>query len=108
MKVSFDDYRNKYALQKELITTLETTEGKLADVVKESDALLERVKSLEDKIFLLEEKLKSTEVTLIVEEEKAADPAGIYTESSRAELITKIFKVESTMIEASSSQFQNA
>ncbi|MCI85007.1 hypothetical protein A2U01_0106285, partial [Trifolium medium] len=40
--------------------------------------------------------------------EKEADPAGIYTESSRAELITKIFEVESTMIEAASSQFHNA
>ncbi|MCI30511.1 hypothetical protein A2U01_0051720, partial [Trifolium medium] len=85
MKVSFDDYRNKYALQKNLITTLETTEANLAD-----------------------EKLKSAEVSLIGEEEKVADLAGIYVESSRAELITKIFEVESTMIEASSSQFRNA
>ncbi|MCI55157.1 hypothetical protein A2U01_0076407, partial [Trifolium medium] len=44
----------------------------------------------------------------MVEEEKEADPAGIYTKSSLAELITKIFKVESTMIETSSSQFHNA
>ncbi|MCI88131.1 hypothetical protein A2U01_0109417, partial [Trifolium medium] len=65
-------------------------------------------KELEDKILSLEGKLKSAEVTLVVEEEKEADPAGIYTESSRAELITKIFEVESTMIEAASSQFHNA
>ncbi|MCI50785.1 hypothetical protein A2U01_0072029, partial [Trifolium medium] len=58
MKVSFDDYKNKYALQKELVTTLETTEAKLADVVKERDWLLQRVKELEDKILSLEGKLK--------------------------------------------------
>ncbi|MCI56677.1 hypothetical protein A2U01_0077928, partial [Trifolium medium] len=58
MKVSFDDYKNKYALQKELVMTLETTKVNLADVVKEREALLERVKALEDKILLLEEKLK--------------------------------------------------
>ncbi|MCI50308.1 hypothetical protein A2U01_0071552, partial [Trifolium medium] len=91
MKASFDNYKNKYVLQLELIKTLETTEAKLVDVVKERNALLERVKELEGKIHSLEEKLKSTEVAVIVEEEKAADPAGIYKESSRAELISKIF-----------------
>ncbi|MCI26898.1 hypothetical protein A2U01_0048096, partial [Trifolium medium] len=56
----------------------------------------------------LEEKLKFAEVTLIGEEEKKADPAGVYVESSRAELITKIFEVEGSMIDAASSQFRNA
>ncbi|MCI43734.1 hypothetical protein A2U01_0064972, partial [Trifolium medium] len=74
----------------------------------ERDGLLQRVKELEDKILSLEEKLKSAEVTLMVEKEKEPDPAGIYTESSRAELLTNIFEVESTMIEAASSQFHNA
>ncbi|MCI04727.1 hypothetical protein A2U01_0025774, partial [Trifolium medium] len=83
MKVSFDDYKNK-------------------------DGLLVRVKGLEEKISGLEEKLKSAEVTLIGEEEEKADPAGIYVESSRAEMIAKIFEVESNMIETSSSQFHNA
>ncbi|MCI22645.1 hypothetical protein A2U01_0043821, partial [Trifolium medium] len=106
----FQYLRKKDAAQKkkEFVTTLETTEAKLADVVKERDGLLQRVKELEDKILSLEGKLKSAEVTLMVEEEKEADLSGIYTESSRAELITKIFEVEYTMIEAASSQFHNA
>ncbi|MCI43548.1 hypothetical protein A2U01_0064785, partial [Trifolium medium] len=50
--------REKDAAQKkkELVTTLETTEAKLADVVKERDGLLQRVKELEDKILSLEGK----------------------------------------------------
>ncbi|MCI09384.1 hypothetical protein A2U01_0030470 [Trifolium medium] len=95
-------------LFRRIITDLETTEAKLADVVKERDGLLVRVKELEEKISRLEEKLKSSEVTLIGEEEKKADPGGIYVESSRAELIAKIFEVESNMIETSTSQFHNA
>ncbi|MCI15005.1 hypothetical protein A2U01_0036140, partial [Trifolium medium] len=104
----FDDYKNKYALQKKLITDLETTETKLADVVKDRDALLVRVKELEEKISGMEEKLKSAEVTLIGEEEKKADPTGVYTECSRTELITKVFEVEGSVLEAASSQFHNA
>ncbi|MCI39474.1 hypothetical protein A2U01_0060706, partial [Trifolium medium] len=42
------------AQKKELVTTLETTEAKLADVVKERDGLLQRVRELEDKILSLE------------------------------------------------------
>ncbi|MCI37613.1 hypothetical protein A2U01_0058837, partial [Trifolium medium] len=81
--------------------------AKLADVVKEREALLVRVKELEEKISGLEEKLKYAEVTLIGEEEKKADPAWVYTECSRAELITKVFEVEGSMLEAARSQFHN-
>ncbi|MCH84384.1 hypothetical protein A2U01_0005216 [Trifolium medium] len=104
MRASFDDYKNKHTLQQDLIKTLEMTEAKLGDVVKERDALLERVKELEGKIHSLEEKLKYAEVVRSpTEEEKEADPVGMYTKSSRAELITKIFEEESTMLEAANS-----
>ncbi|MCI35737.1 hypothetical protein A2U01_0056958, partial [Trifolium medium] len=49
--------------------------------------LLEQVKELKEKVAELEEKMKSAEVTLIAEEEREADPAGLYAEFSRADLI---------------------
>ncbi|MCI28337.1 hypothetical protein A2U01_0049537, partial [Trifolium medium] len=73
MKVSFNDYKEKYALQETLITDLEKAEGKLAELVKERDVLTLEVKELKEKIAGLEEKLKSLiEVTVIGEEEKRA------------------------------------
>ncbi|MCI92634.1 hypothetical protein A2U01_0113930, partial [Trifolium medium] len=66
----FDDYKNKHALQQNLVKELEETKVKLAEVVKERDALLEQVKELKEKVAHLEEKMKSAEVTLIAEEER--------------------------------------
>ncbi|MCI48280.1 hypothetical protein A2U01_0069523, partial [Trifolium medium] len=87
-EAAFDDYKNKNALNKKLVTNIEDLEVKLADVTKERDALLGKVEEKEGKIKELEEKLKaaesSAEVTMISEEEKAADPAGDYTMMSRA------------------------
>ncbi|MCH80195.1 hypothetical protein A2U01_0000959 [Trifolium medium] len=66
MKVSFNDYKEKYSLQETLITDLQNVEGKLAEVVKERDALALEVKELKEKIVGLEERLKSPiEVTVI-------------------------------------------
>ncbi|MCI27890.1 hypothetical protein A2U01_0049090, partial [Trifolium medium] len=39
MTDAFDDYKNKHALQQNLVKELEETEAKLAEVVKERDAL---------------------------------------------------------------------
>ncbi|MCI37515.1 hypothetical protein A2U01_0058739, partial [Trifolium medium] len=44
MTVAFDDYKNKHALQLDLVKDLEETEAKLAEVVKERDALVEQIK----------------------------------------------------------------
>ncbi|MCI82624.1 hypothetical protein A2U01_0103898, partial [Trifolium medium] len=44
---------------------LEKAEAKLAEVVKERDALVEQIKGLNEKVVGLEEKMKTAEVTLI-------------------------------------------
>ncbi|MCI72363.1 hypothetical protein A2U01_0093626, partial [Trifolium medium] len=77
MTAAFDDYKNKHALQQNLVKELEDTEAKLAEVIKERDALLEQVEGLKARVSELEEMVKSAEVTLIAEEEKRADPAGL-------------------------------
>ncbi|MCI69092.1 hypothetical protein A2U01_0090353, partial [Trifolium medium] len=65
MTVAFDDYKNKHALQLNLVKDLEETEAKLAEVVKERDALVEQVKGLREMVAELEEKMKSAVVTWI-------------------------------------------
>ncbi|MCI73254.1 hypothetical protein A2U01_0094518, partial [Trifolium medium] len=71
---TFDDYKNKYALQQKLVMDLEAMETKLAEVVQERDTLLTTVKGLENKVCALEDKLKETEgrgaENVITEEEK--------------------------------------
>ncbi|MCI85178.1 hypothetical protein A2U01_0106457, partial [Trifolium medium] len=70
-----------------LVKELEETEAKLAEVVKEKDALVKQVKELREKVAELKENMRSAEVTLIVEEERRADPAGLYADFSRADLV---------------------
>ncbi|MCI59541.1 hypothetical protein A2U01_0080796, partial [Trifolium medium] len=88
----------------DLVKDLEEAEAKLAEVVRERDALIEQVKGLKEKIVVLEEKMKSAEVTLISQEERKLDPVGAYVEASRADLIKKILAVEESMIAAASAQ----
>ncbi|MCI79666.1 hypothetical protein A2U01_0100937, partial [Trifolium medium] len=56
----------------------------------------------------LEEKMKSAEVTLIAEEERKADPAGLYVDFSRADLVKMVLDWQGSIVEVSSSQFCNA
>ncbi|MCI08738.1 hypothetical protein A2U01_0029817 [Trifolium medium] len=51
---------------------------------------------------------RKVDITVIGEDEKKLDPEGVYVESSRAELISKIYDVESSMVEAASLSFHNA
>ncbi|MCI77888.1 hypothetical protein A2U01_0099158, partial [Trifolium medium] len=57
LKAAFDDYKNKYALQVDLVNTLEEVETRLDAVTKERDSLLEQVKVRNEQIASLEEKL---------------------------------------------------
>ncbi|MCI50034.1 hypothetical protein A2U01_0071278, partial [Trifolium medium] len=59
LKAAFDDYKNNYALQVDL------------------------VKARNEQIAGLEEKLRTIEVTTITEEEKKMDPDGAYAGFSR-------------------------
>ncbi|MCI43275.1 hypothetical protein A2U01_0064512, partial [Trifolium medium] len=56
----------------------------------------------------LEEKMKSAEVTLIAEEERKANPAGLYADFSRADLVKMVLDWQGSVVEVSSSQFCNA
>ncbi|MCI93097.1 hypothetical protein A2U01_0114395, partial [Trifolium medium] len=44
LKAAIDDYKNKYALQADLVKTLDEVEARLDGVTKELDSLLEQVK----------------------------------------------------------------
>ncbi|MCI39279.1 hypothetical protein A2U01_0060510, partial [Trifolium medium] len=48
------------------------------------------------------------EVTLIAEEERKSDPAGIYADFSRADLVKTVLDWQGSVVEVSSSHFRNA
>ncbi|MCI45575.1 hypothetical protein A2U01_0066814, partial [Trifolium medium] len=95
-----------------LVVDLEVTEAKLAEVTQERDTLLVTVKGLEDRVRVLEDKLKESEgksaEDVVTEEERAVDRAGVYAGLIRAMLVSKIFELNDTMLEIVSSQFHNA
>ncbi|MCI80854.1 hypothetical protein A2U01_0102125, partial [Trifolium medium] len=61
LQAAFDDYKNKYALQQELVGDLEAAEAKLTEATRERDTLLATVQGLEDRVRVLEDKLKESE-----------------------------------------------
>ncbi|MCI92451.1 hypothetical protein A2U01_0113747, partial [Trifolium medium] len=69
------------------------TEAKLAEVVQERDTLLATVEGLEDRVRVLEDKLKEGEgksaEDVVTEDERAVDRAGVYAGLSRAMLVSK-------------------
>ncbi|MCI60331.1 hypothetical protein A2U01_0081587, partial [Trifolium medium] len=79
LQAAFDDYKNKYALQQKLVGDLEVAEAKLAEVTQERDTLLATVQGLEDRVRVLEDKLKESEgksaEDVVTEEERAVDRA---------------------------------
>ncbi|CAJ2639894.1 unnamed protein product [Trifolium pratense] len=75
------------------------------ELTKKADVLLKKVKKLNEEFLDLKERLKSSVETSINVEEKTADPAGEYKNSSRAALIAKIFESESLLLETAKSSF---
>ncbi|MCI53829.1 hypothetical protein A2U01_0075076, partial [Trifolium medium] len=71
-------------------------------------ALVEQVKGLKEKIAELKEKMNSAEVTLIAKEERKTDPADLYADFSRADLVMTVLDWQGSVVEVSSSQFRNA
>ncbi|MCI86496.1 hypothetical protein A2U01_0107777, partial [Trifolium medium] len=61
-----------------------------------------------EKVVELEERMRSAEVTLIDEEERKADPVGLYVDFSRADLVKTVLDWQGSVLEVSSSQFRNA
>ncbi|MCI97168.1 hypothetical protein A2U01_0118469, partial [Trifolium medium] len=65
-----------------LVKDLEVAEAKLVEVTHERDALLVKVKGLEERVCALEDKLKEAGgrgvEEVITEEERAVDRAGVY------------------------------
>ncbi|MCI89604.1 hypothetical protein A2U01_0110893, partial [Trifolium medium] len=51
--------------------------------------------------------MKSAEVTPIAEEEREVDPAGLYADFSRADLVKTVLDWQGSVVEVSSSQFRN-
>ncbi|MCI84312.1 hypothetical protein A2U01_0105589, partial [Trifolium medium] len=72
--------------------------AKLAEVVKERDALLEQVEELKARVSELEEWMKSVEVTLIAEEERKADPAELDADFSRADLVKTVLDWQGSVV----------
>ncbi|MCI28373.1 hypothetical protein A2U01_0049573, partial [Trifolium medium] len=107
LKATFDDYKNKYALQVDLVKTLEEVEARLEGVIKERDSLLEQVKARNEQIANLEEGLKTADATAITEEEKKMGPDGAYAGFSRVDFVRTILDWQGSVVEVSSSQFRN-
>jgi hypothetical protein len=99
METNFEAYKDKYALQLSLTTTLEEKE-------EEARKLSEDKKRLEAKVAALEEQLRK--LSLGNAEEREVDPLGEFTELSRADLIRRIMDGESSMLEVATSSFNNA
>jgi hypothetical protein len=99
METNFEAYKDKYALQLSLTTTLEEKE-------EEARKLSEDKKGLEAKVAALEEQLRK--LSLGNAEEREVDPLGEFTELSRADLIRRIMDGESSMLEVATSSFNNA
>ncbi|MCI50663.1 hypothetical protein A2U01_0071907, partial [Trifolium medium] len=81
LQATFDDYKNKNALQQKLVVDLEVAEAKLAEATQERDTLLATVQGLEDRVCALEDKLKEIEgrgpEDTVTDEERAVDRAGV-------------------------------
>jgi hypothetical protein len=99
METNFEAYKDKYALQLSLTTTLEEKE-------EEARKLSEDKKGLEAKVAALEEQLRK--LSLGNAEEREVDPLGEFTELSPADLIRRIMDGESSMLEVATSSFNNA
>ncbi|PNX56308.1 hypothetical protein L195_g049814, partial [Trifolium pratense] len=110
-QAAFTEYQKQYALQLEVQESLKSAQAKLEEVTKERDASLARVKELEGQIreleLKLEERSKQVVPEVVDEEEKNADPAGVYAAFSRARLVQAIMELNDSMIDAASSQFIN-
>ncbi|MCI55796.1 hypothetical protein A2U01_0077047, partial [Trifolium medium] len=93
------DYKNKYALQVDLVKTLEEVEARLDGVTKERDSLLEQVKARNEQITGLEEKLRTVEATAITEEEKEMDPDGAYAGFSTVDFVRTVLDWQGSVVE---------
>ncbi|GAU20983.1 hypothetical protein TSUD_201320 [Trifolium subterraneum] len=88
---------------------LEDSEAEAAKARKELEDAKGEEEKMKGKIAELEEKLASmTLAPSADEEEKKVDPAGTYTNFSRAGLISKIYEVGDLQLEVASSSFKNA
>jgi hypothetical protein len=98
-KSHFKAYKEKYALQVSLMTTLSENE-------EEAKRVTEEKKVLEDKVAELEGQLQRPAIP--DEDEKAADHTGEFKKLSREALISRIVEGESSTVELSSASFNNA
>jgi hypothetical protein len=87
---------------KESQTRVTQLEKDLQDAKEEEGKLKGRVGELEEKLASM------TLVPTADKEEKKVDPAGTYTNFSRAGLISKIYEVGDLQLEVASSSFRNA
>ncbi|GAU49193.1 hypothetical protein TSUD_371850 [Trifolium subterraneum] len=84
-------------------------EEKVTKLEKELKEAKKEEKKLKEKAVDLEEKLASLSLIPVVEkEEKKLDPEGTYANSSRADLIAKIYQIGDLQLEVASSSFRNA
>ncbi|GAU35486.1 hypothetical protein TSUD_384410 [Trifolium subterraneum] len=87
---------------------LKESQAKVAQLEKDLPDAKEEERRLNDRVGELEEKLSSMTLTSTVdEEEKNVDPAGTYSNFTRAGLISKIYEVGDLQLDVASSSFKN-
>ncbi|GAU31791.1 hypothetical protein TSUD_22370 [Trifolium subterraneum] len=100
------------AVEKDLSSetkALKESQAKVAQLEKDLLDAKEEERKLRDRVGELEEKLSSMTLTSTVdEEEKNVDPAGTYSNFTRAGLISKIYEVGDLQLDVASSSFKNA
>ncbi|GAU48062.1 hypothetical protein TSUD_404900 [Trifolium subterraneum] len=88
---------------------LKESQARVTQLEKDLQDAKEEEGKLKGRVGELEEKLASmTLAPTADEEEKKVDPAGTYTNFSRADLISKIYEVGDLQLEVASSSFRNA
>ncbi|GAU13111.1 hypothetical protein TSUD_174110 [Trifolium subterraneum] len=100
------------SVEKDLSSETQALKESQATVARLEKNLLdakEEEKTLKEKVGELEEKLSSMALTPTAdEEERKVDPAGTYSNFTRAGLISKIYEVGDLQLEVASSSFRNA
>jgi uncharacterized protein (UPF0305 family) len=100
------------SVEKDLSSETQALKESQATVARLEKNLLdakEEEKALKEKVGELEEKLSSMALTPTAdEEERKVDPAGTYSNFTRAGLISKIYEVGDLQLEVASSSFRNA
>jgi chromosome segregation ATPase len=99
LEATYEAYKDKYQLQVELTQTLANKEAEVEQLLKEKEEWGAKMADLEGQLQKL---------VILDEEEKEADPAGEFANTSRGSLIRQLVDAQSLAVEMATSSFHNA